>query len=334
MNARIRLEDIAKACGVSVATVSLALNESPLVKLETKKFVTETAERMGYIPNETARSLVRRRSKQIGVIVPDIINTFYATFISELNRCVQDKGYTLMTYISKNDPQAENRIVNQMLRNGVEGIIIVPVNEGNAFPEYTKRLITLDIPFLFAIDKYDGTGAVCVMSDCRLGMYQMLKHLTHKGYTDIAFLNGDQSVATLRARLDGYLQAIQESGLPSHVISVSSIDYNGAKKAIQACIQEGQLHQVFVCPNDMMALGVINALKESGISVPNECAVTGFDNVIFSEITSVPITTANQDIGLIAQKSIELMLDLINGNEVEKKDYLINTELVIRGSCR
>ena len=184
MNARIRLEDIAKACGVSVATVSLALNESPLVKLETKKFVTETAERMGYIPNETARSLVRRRSKQIGVIVPDIINTFYATFISELNRCVQDKGYTLMTYISKNDPQAENRIVNQMLRNGVEGIIIVPVNEGNAFPEYTKRLTTLDIPFLFAIDKYDGTGAVCVMSDCRLGMYQMLKHLTHKGYTE------------------------------------------------------------------------------------------------------------------------------------------------------
>ena len=334
MNARIRLEDIAKACGVSVATVSLALNESPLVKLETKKFVTETAERMGYIPNETARSLVRRRSKQIGVIVPDIINTFYATFISELNRCVQDKGYTLMTYISKNDPQAENRIVNQMLRNGVEGIIIVPVNEVNAFPEYTKRLTTLDIPFLFAIDKYDGTGAVCVMSDCRLGMYQMLKHLIHKGYTDIAFLNGDQSVATLRARLDGYLQAIQESGLPSHVISVSSIDCNGAKKAIQACIQEGQLHQVFVCPNDMMALGVINALKESGISVPNECAVTGFDNVIFSEITSVPITTANQDIGLIAQKSIELMLDLINGNEVEKKDYLINTELVIRGSCR
>lgn len=333
MNARVKLQDIAKACGVSNGTVSLALNDNPLVNEETKKLIKETADRMGYIPNEMARSLVKRRSKQIGVIVPDIMNTFYATFINELNRHVQAEGYTLMIYISNNSPETENEIVNQMLRNNVAGIVIVPVNEGNASGEYVKRLSKLNIPFLFAVDRYEGTDAICVMSDCRQGMYDMLEHLTDKGYEDIAFLNGDQSVATLRARLDGYLQAIGEKGLKSNVISVCSIDYDGAKEAIEACIANGSIPRVFACPNDMMALGVINTLKSHGISVPEKCAVTGFDNVIFSEISSVPITTMHQDIRLIAQKSTQIILGLIDGEETTKKDYLISTELVVRSSC-
>lgn len=333
MNARVKLQDIAKACGVSNGTVSLALNDNPLVNEETKKLIKETADRMGYIPNEMARSLVKRRSKQIGVIVPDIMNTFYATFINELNHHVQAEGYTLMIYISNNSPELENEIVNQMLRNNVAGIIIVPVNEGNASGEYVKRLSSLNIPFLFAVDRYEGTDAICVMSDCRQGMYDMIEHLTDKGYEDIAFLNGDQSVATLRARLDGYLQAIGEKGLKRNVISVRSIDYDGAKETIEACITDGTIPRVFACPNDMMALGVINTLKNHGISVPETCAVTGFDSVIFSEISSVPITTMHQDIRLIAQKSTQLILGLIDGKETTKKDYLISTELVIRSSC-
>jgi DNA-binding LacI/PurR family transcriptional regulator len=333
MTARVKIGDIAKACGVSNGTVSLALNDSHLVNDETKKLVKQTADKMGYIPNEMARSLVKKRSRQIGVIVPDIMNTFYATFISELNKSIQAKGYTLSIYISNNSPQKENEIVDQMLRNNIEGIIIVPVNEGETSAEYVKRLSSLNIPFLFAVDRYEGTDAICVMSDCGQGMYNMIKYLTKKEYMDIAFLSGDISVATLRARLDGYTKAINENGLEKKVIPVHSIDYDGAKEATQKCIDEGNLPRAFVCPNDMMALGVINTLKSNKISVPEECAVTGFDNVIFSEISSVPITTMHQDIGLIAQKSTEIILDLIDGKETDRTDHLIKTELIERSSC-
>ena len=333
MTARVKIGDIAKACGVSNGTVSLALNNSPLVNEDTKKLVKETADKMGYIPNEMARSLVKRRSRALGVIVPDIMNTFYATFISELNRSVQAKGYALAIYISNNSPKNENEIVDRMLRNNVEGIIIVPVNEGEPSPEYVKRLSTLKIPFLFAIDRYEGTDAICVMSDCGQGMYDMIKHLAHKKYEDIAFLSGDVSVATLRARLDGYARAMDEKGLEKKVIPVRSIDYDGAKEATQKCIDGGVLPRAFVCPNDMMALGVINTLKSNKISVPDQCAVTGFDNVIFSEISSVPITTMHQDIGLIAERSTEIILDLIEGKETKRNDNLIKTELVERSSC-
>jgi DNA-binding LacI/PurR family transcriptional regulator len=261
------------------------------------------------------------------------MNTFYATFISELNKSIQAKGYTLSIYISNNIPQKENEIVDQMLRNNIEGIIIVPVNEGETSAEYVKRLSSLNIPFLFAVDRYEGTDAICVMSDCGQGMYNMIKYLTKKEYMDIAFLSGDVSVATLRARLDGYTKAINENGLEKKVIPVHSIDYDGAKEATQKCIDEGNLPRAFVCPNDMMALGVINTLKSNKISVPGECAVTGFDNVIFSEISSVPITTMHQDIGLIAQKSTEIILDLIDGKETDRTDHLIKTELIERSSC-
>ena len=330
---RVKLGDIAKACGVSNGTVSLALNDSHLVNEDTKKLVKETADKMGYIPNEMARSLVKRRSKQVGVIVPDIMNTFYATFVSELNKKVQREGYTLSIYISNNSPDMENKIIDRMLRDSVEGIIIVPVNEGNTSPEYLKRLSNINIPFLFAVDNYEGTNAICVMSDCRKGMYDITKHLTNKGYEDIAFLSGDVSVASLKARLEGYSRAMAEKGLTENVILVHSIDYDGAREAVQKCIDSGILPRVFACPNDMMALSAINTLKSAGISVPEQCAVTGFDNVIFSEISSVPITTVNQDIKMIAKKSTDIILEMIEGKEPEKTYYMTTTELVERSSC-
>ena len=330
---RVKLGDIARACGLSNGTVSLALNDSTLVNEETKRIVKQTAERMGYIPNEMARSLVKRRSRQIGVIVPDIMNTFYAAFVNEVNKNVQREGYTLSIYISNNSPDTENKIVERMLRDGVEGIIIVPVNEGNASSDYVKRLSSLKVPFLFAVDNYEGTNAVCVMSDYRRGMYDITKALIDKGYENIAFLSGDVSVSSLQARLDGYSRAVVEKGLEQRVIPVRSIDYGGACEAVQKCIDGGNLPRAFACPNDMMALGAINTLKSAGISVPRDCAVTGFDNVIFSEICSVPITTVNQNIELIAKKSTDIILCMINGKEIEKTYYLIGTELVERSSC-
>ena len=330
---RVKLGDIARACGVSNGTVSLALNDSPLVNEDTKRTVKQTADRMGYIPNEMARSLVKRRSRQIGVIVPDIINTFYAAFVTEINKNVQKEGYTLSIYISNNSPDMENKIVERMLSDGVEGIIIVPLNEGNASSEYVKRLSSLKVPFLFAVDNYEGTNAVCVMSDYTRGMYDITKALIDKGYEDIAFLSGDVSVASLEARLDGYSRAMAQNGLAEKVIPVRSIDYSGAREAVLECIESGRLPRAFACPNDMMALGVINTLRDAGISVPHDCAVTGFDNVIFSEISSVPITTVNQDIALIARKSADIILGMIDGKVPEKTYFLIGTELVKRSSC-
>lgn len=333
MGNRVKLEDVARACGVSTATASLALNDSPLVKTETKQRVREVSKKMGYLPNEIARSLVKKKSRQLGVIVPDILNCFYATFVSELNNFVQAMHYGLTIYVSNNSPERESKIIDDMIRNNVEGAIIVPINERNVSPQYISKLSRLNIPFLFAVDYYDGIEATRVMSDCETGMYKMVKYLIGKGYTDIAFLSGDTSVFTLKARLDGYVKALEEASLGSRLIKVDTIDYNGACSAIEKCMKKGERHQVFVCPNDMMALGVINTLRSHDISVPEECAVTGYDNVMFSMISSVPITTVEQDISKIARKSSELIFDMIEGDKMGCHEYLVKTKLILRASC-
>lgn len=331
MQKRVKLEDVARKCGVSPATVSLALNDNPLVKEETKKKVKETAEKMGYVPNEIARSLVKKKSHQLGVIVPDILNSFYAMFVNELNKYVQSMHYGLTISISNNSPERESKIIDEMIRNNVEGVIIVPLNEHNESPQYINKLKKLNIPFVFAVDHYEIIDAPVVMSDCETGMYDMVAYLIGKGYRDIAFLIGDTSVFTLRARADGYRKAMDKAGLENKLIRAETIDYNGACKAIELCIAKNQLHRVFVCPNDMMALGVINTLRNHDISVPVQCAVTGYDNVMFSTISTVPITTVEQEIGSIAQTSAKLLFGMIDGNEV--KDKYIKTKLIIRESC-
>lgn len=332
MQQKVKLLDIAKLCGVSTATVSLALNDSPLVNAETKRRIREEADRLGYIPNEIARSLVKKRSGQIGVIVPDILNSFYATFVTELNRCVQEAGFSLTIQISDNSPEREERIVDEMIRSRTEGVIIVPMNLGGAAAEHCKRLKTFGIPFLFAVDRYSQIDAPCVMSDCQGGMAEIVKHLIGHGYTDIAYLNGDASVYSLKTRYDGYRSTMEAAGLTPHVIDVDAVDYDGACRAIEKCLQAGQLRRAFVCPNDMMALGVINTLHRKEIPVPERCAVTGFDHVIFSEIASVPITTVHQDIRKIAEESTRLLLRLIRGEEVEETELRIPTTLVSKKS--
>jgi len=325
--------DIAEAAGVSIGTVSLAINDSPLVNSETKKKIKKLSQEMGYIPNEAARSLVRKKSRQFGVIIPEISNYFYSTFIKELNSFVHSMNYGLTISISDNNPAQECMIIDEMIRNNVEGVIIVPFNERNSSPEYINKLRKVGIPFLFAVDYYDGIDACHVISDLETGMYNLVKYLISLKYTDIAYLSGDPSVITLKMRENGYRRAVEEASLQSHIIRVRAVDYTEACSVIQDCIRNGSMHRVFVCPNDMMALGVINTLRNNGISVPSECAVTGFDNVIFSSVSSVAITTVEQNIKRIAEKSFRLLIGMLDGNKPDRKEYLIKTRLIKRDSC-
>ena len=327
------MKDIANYCKVSTATVSLALNDSNLVNRETKQHIQAASDDLGYIPNEIARSLVKKRSYRIGVIVPDILNSFYATFVTDLNRYAEAANYSLSIYISNNSSEQEKHIVDELIRNRVEGVIIVPINEETSPPQYITRLTTSGIPFLFAVDRYENIDSTYVISDYTEGMIQIVEHLIECGYQDIAYLNGDLSVYSLKLRRDGYIKALEHVGLASQLIDVDTVDYNGACKAITRCISEGRLHRAFVCPNDMMALGVINTLYQNGILVPEHCAVTGFDNVIFSEIAPVSITTVKQDIPTIAQKCLDLILSSIHKNNIKSEAHLIRTSLIIRNSC-
>ena len=321
----ISIRDIASEVGMSEATVSLALNGSKLVKTETKEKIKETAERLGYVPNASARRLVLKKSGMIGVIVPEIENIYYSVFVKELSEQMSKVGYSLSIFISSNDPVKEERAVSDMIAARVEAMIYVPVNSTSE-NETTRRMIMQSgIPAVCATTQIDGMCSV--RCDMEGGMHLLMKHVLQTNPERIVYFSGPDGVFALDCRKREFLKATKDTGVAVDVRTLPSVDYRYAYEETGTLL--ANLPDVIVCVNDFMALGVVNRLIEHGVSVPHDVIVTGFDDTIFSIASPVPLTTVRQDMHLMAEKTVNLLLKMIETPEF-CEDIRIPTELIVR----
>lgn len=319
----VSIKEIAAKAGVSPATVSLALNDSDLVKLETKEMIKELAKEMGYTPNPYARRLVRRKSGMLGLIVPTIRNVYYADLVHYINEAVRRTDYGLIIATSDNSPKIERKIIREMHSSMAEGIMLAPLNvlENNA-----QLIEECDIPIVFTTAKYADTKRPFVMADIEKGMEQLVGEIVAGGRKRLALITGQAGVFELDLRERGFLTAAK--GVQHDVIRIDRLDYKGGSSAVDKIINGG--YDAAVCVNDMVALGVVNALMLSGVKVPEEIGVSGFDDNIFAKTSAVPITTVRQDVLEIAEKTVGAMLQL-----VEKKkcsSLTIDCEIIKRRS--
>lgn len=334
----IKLEDIAAIAGVSKATVSLALNGNPAVKEETRDRVLRIAKEHEYIPNRSARNLVQRRNSSIGVIVPDIESEYYGKLVNSLNMAIRDIGYTMLLSLSDNDSYQERMAVRNFISNDVAGVVIVPINKE---PQDIRHFALLDnnkIPYLFATSYYPTVKHRCVMVDLEQGSYSMAKYLIRTGRTKIRFFCGSSAIIPTSTRLHGLCRAFQESGLtiPENLsVEFSDINYSAAYHYVQSYHSALRDVDAIMTVNDMMALGVINALRDLGVRVPEDIAVAGYDNVAYSTVSSVPITTINQDLGRLGRDTVNLLKNEIDNKDFGPDEQLINyipPDLIIRAS--
>ncbi|GHU73750.1 DNA-binding transcriptional regulator CytR [Clostridia bacterium] len=328
------LKDVADILGVSTATVSLALNGSGLVNAETKERVVELANEMGYIPNSIARNLVRRKSNELGLIVPDIENVYYSQLVKYIDIYARDAGYRLFVSISNNDAKIERETISAMVANRVEGVVVVPVNVPNSSPDYFKLLRSHGIPFAFASSMYPEVDAPFVVCDMFNGMYQLTRYLIEKyAYNHYVMITGPQNVNSLRQREEGFVSALKDAGDAEYeIIRVNNVDYSSACEATAKLIITNSHIDAIMCVNDTMAIGVINVLLRNGLKVPDDIAVTGFDNSLFAEVSVVPVTTVLQDIQSIAKQSISVLLKCIAGESLSEKGVYIPTQIIRRSS--
>ncbi|MFQ9149253.1 MAG: LacI family DNA-binding transcriptional regulator [Eubacteriales bacterium] len=329
----VTIADIAKAAGVSKATVSLALNGSPVVKDETREKVTAAAASLGYVPNFSARRLVSGKSGMLGVVVPDIENVYYATLVKELTERVSEAGWSLSIFISSNDPDRESRAVRDMIASRVEGIIYVPVNTpgGN---DAVPLILNSGIPAVCATTLTDKMS--CVLCDLGDGMRRLTERLLATGPKSVIYLDGSPGVYTLDVRREAFSEAVRsyrESGhnIVTRTISIPSVDYFSAERAVAGL---GELPDAIVSVNDFMALGVVNHLTSRGISVPDRVQVTGFDDCVFAVSSPVPLTTVRQDIGILAEKTVALLKRELSGETSDREVILIPTDVVTRRSTK
>lgn len=319
----VNIKDLAAAAGVSPATVSLALNDSGLVKAETKERIKELADKMGYKPNHHARSLVKGKSGMLGLIVPSLQNVLFAELVHQINRLANARGYGVAVANSDNSRSEEEKLLRNMSSHAPEGIMLAPINEPGRSGSVIENYQT---PILFITSRYSDSKHPCVMSNVRQGMYDLTREVIRSGRKRLVFVTGPEGVHHLDEREAGYIAAAD--GVTHDIYRAETLDYRGGCAAGEALLDKG--YDAILCANDLTALGVEIALVNHGIAVPEQIGVTGFNNIIFSETSAIPITTVEQDIQAIAEQAIESMFELIHEKQCE--DAVLECKVVKRRS--
>lgn len=331
----VKISDIAKEVGVSEATVSLALNNKSVVKAETKQKIIEAARRMGYMPNVMAKMLVQQKSNIIGVVVTDPANVYFGEFAKSCTKWILENNYRPLLASSQDEYSVEEQVIDQFIAHRVAGVIIIPATKDNPSVRYLERLESYGIRYLYATAYHQNAAGPCVMVDLKRGAYQSVKYLLDMGHRDIVFMGTDPELPTTKLRTEGYVDAFAERGLEvKRELMIRCEDANfesGYTETLRLLDMESRVDAI-VTINDIMALGCLRALTERGKRVPEDISVVGYDDIIFSEVASIPLTTVHQDIDALAKRSVNMVLGMIQNN-VQKKDVVqLEPHLVVRNS--
>ncbi len=333
---KITIKDIAKACGVSAAAVSLALSDKPSrVSKETKARILETAKQMKYTPNRAAVSLATNRSKLIGLIISDLRNTHIASQFMAIEENLQKHGYTLLCHIINDKNTDVQKMVSELVAAGVEGIIyaqpaLLTTKMNGVSPEVF--LDAAGVPVM-CNDHFALTcSGANICFNYSKGGYLATKHMIECGHKRIGCVSGPLDFRVTLSRLEGYKQALQEAEIPFAEELVYQGDYSMSSGSKALSYLLGQNATAIFSFNDEMAFGLYQSARQYGVKIPRDISIIGFDNVPFSDVLEVPLSTINvptKEMGKLLAK--ELVKEIENGCG-ERKTILYEPALILRGS--
>lgn len=305
------LKDIAKATGLSTTTVSLVLNGKPnRISKEKAQLVEETAKRMDYHPNRLAVGLIKHVTHTVGLILPDITNVFFSEVAKGLEDILQDNGYNLLLCNSNDKHKLELANISMMSNHFVDGLVIVMSSEtiGPKEKQTFEALRRMKRPIVL-IDCFNENGGFSTISiDNFKASFLAVEYLITLGHRRIACICGPLGLKTNDDRLRGYTAALQKHNISydEQLIYEGDFRYQSGYDAVPALLPNRP--SVFLCLNDMMAYGAMNALMNLNIKVPEEISVMGFDDIFFSQITTVPLTVICQPAYEMGHKAGEVIL--------------------------
>ncbi len=330
----VTIKEIAIKAGKTEATVSIALNDKPGVSEATRRRIKEIAREMGYMPNIIARELSTQKNNTVGLIVPMLDNPFFAGLAKYVNDALNYRGYKMMLSISNQLMENEEAAVSDMISRRVDGVIIVPVTEEAGAIRYRELLQKSGIPHVFATSYYPSWETTRVLSDLVMGERIAFDYLLKIGHRRILFLGTNPLSPPNALRIAGIYQACEKLGFQAETIfdmqSVESPTFERAYTFIRTLLNKGAPPYTAIATlNDIMAIGCMKALTELGFRVPQDMSLMGFDNLIYSEIATVPLSTVEQDISRIAEKAVA---SVIEGSWKNGGSLLIRPKLVLRSS--
>ena len=333
------IRKIAARAGVSIATVSRTLNAPEKVDPGTAARVKRAIADLDYWPNLSARALVTGRTRLIGLIVPSLIHSFFAELSQGLSRELRQDGFSLVVAPSDEDPAIEQEIIRQLLARGVDSLLIASVQQDAAsFKQLTKH----HVPFILLDRKIPGLSTNFIgVDDEEVGRIAT-EHLIEIGCQRIAHVGGTQ-ISTALGRLRGYERTLQRHGIPlnpDYVIMANRMDEGADAAGYQAALRLLSLDPApdgIFCYNDPVAYGVMTALLDKGIRIPEDIALVGSGNLHSDTFLPVPLSSVDQQSRRIGERAAQLAISLVKGDgqaPAHTTAVLLDPALVIRNSTK
>ena len=337
MRRKVTLKQIAKELDVSISTVSKSLRDSPEISEDTRQKVQAFAKLYNYKPNLIALSLKNKKTKTIGIIIPEIVHHFFATVISGIEHVANENGYNVIVTLS--DESFDKEVINmEMLANGsIDGFILSLSKETQLKKDFhhITEVINQGMPVVMFDRVTNDILCDKVIIDDKLAAYEAVNNLIQKGFKKIALITTVDYVSVGKLRTDGYIKALKTNNIPvdeNLIIKIEDIDH--CSDQIEQLIANNAIDAVFAV-NELFAVTAIKAAKSRGIQVPEKMAIIGFTDGIISKYSSPSITTVSQNGIKMGEKAAKMLIERLESEEEEEEHYkteVIETHLVVRES--
>ena len=328
------VKDVAAAAGVSLGTVSNVMNRPEVVSTGTRERVERAMADLGFVRNESARQLRAGTSRTLAYVMLDGSNPFFHDVAQGIEMAAEDSDLSLFICNSNSRPEREEMHLDRLMQQRVQGILITPVNpDSPTLDEVSRRGIPVVI-----VDRLRESGGFCsVAVDDVFGGRIAVEHLVEKGHTRVAFIGGPDSIGQVRERLQGAREIWDEAGLPADdlvYLPTSALTVAEGRSAGErlAGLPVRRRPTAAFCANDLIALGLLQQAIGSGLRVPEDLAIIGFDDIEFAAAAAVPLTSVRQPRQELGRTAAALVLDEATNPQHEHEQATFIPELVARAS--
>lgn len=329
----VTLAQVAERAGVSTATVSMVLRNRGRISQATRDRVLKALDELGYVYNQTAANLRNRSSNQVGLLLHDITNPFYSEMTAGLSHEMERHEMLLFLANSEESEERQQKFVDSLMRNNACGMVLCAARETPApFFESLKRR---SIPAIMVVRPLSDPYFDFVGTDNFLGTQMATSHLLKLGHRNIAFIGGSLNSGTRAQRIGGFTSKLLEHGLspePQWIVTSQASQSDGARVA-ETLFRAFPQITAAVCYQDIVALGVMQALRKMGRDVGRDFALVGFDDITEAALVQPALTTVSVAAKEIGRKAGELLYSRIQGNDEPPKRIILPPALVVRESC-
>jgi len=325
------MKNVAEVAGVSVQTVSAVINADARISAETSTRVLAAIQQLGYRPYSVARSLRTRRTKTIALVVSDIANPVFATMASTAEDHAHQHGYSMVVYNTRDNVEREESYMRTATDRWVDGVLFVSAQDQITS---LNLLQTVGIPAV-AVDRIPANynGPSVTVDNVQAGR-MAAEYLLNLGHTCIAHIPGPVELRLARERLAGFRQAIQVQGdaCTFYISDAGNWECTAGYQAMQTLLARAPDLTAVFAANDRMAIGAMQAVYQAGLRIPQDISVIGVDDIEVAAYQIPPLTTIRQSFVELAQRGVQLLLDILQGKEVEQTQIVIEPTLIERQS--